>query len=41
MNNHICPKTGKDLIAFFRKSPLADVELDLERDKATSRTITF
>ncbi len=36
-------KTGEDLIAFFRNSPLADValELDLERDKATSRTITF
>ena len=33
--------TGKDLIAFFRNSPLADVALDLERDKATSRTIAF
>jgi uncharacterized protein (DUF1778 family) len=33
--------TGKDLIAFFRASPLADVAVELERDKATSRTITF
>lgn len=35
--------TGEDLIAFFRNSPLVDValELELERDKATSRTITF
>ncbi len=33
--------TGKDLIAFFRNSPLADVAVELERDKATSRTITF
>jgi uncharacterized protein (DUF1778 family) len=36
-------RTGKDLIAFFRNSPLAEaaLELDLERDKSTSRTITF
>jgi uncharacterized protein (DUF1778 family) len=33
--------TGNDLIAFFRNSPLADVTVELERDKATSRTITF
>jgi hypothetical protein len=33
--------TGKDLIAFFRNSPLADVAIEFERDKATSRTITF
>jgi uncharacterized protein (DUF1778 family) len=37
--------TGKDLIAFFRTSPLVDVPLELEheldRDKATSRTLTF
>jgi antitoxin VapB len=37
--------TGEDLIAFFRNSPLADValelETELERDKATSRTIIF
>src|SRR6516162_2950873 len=38
-------RTGADLIAFFRNSPLADVafelERELERDKETSRTITF
>lgn len=33
--------TGKDLVAFFRASPLKDVTLDLERDTATSRTISF
>ena len=33
--------TGKDLIAFFRNSPLKDTVLELERDSATSRTITF
>lgn len=33
--------TGKDLIEFFRNSPLADVAVELERDKATSRTISF
>jgi hypothetical protein len=33
--------TDEDLIAFFRNSPLAEVALDLERDKATSPTITF
>ncbi len=33
--------TGKDLVAFLRHSPLAEVSLNLERDKATSRTVTF
>ncbi len=33
--------TGKDLITFFRSSPLKDASLDLERDTAISRTITF
>lgn len=30
-------ETGEDLVAFFRNSPLA--ELDLERDRSTSRPI--
>jgi hypothetical protein len=33
--------TGKDLVAFFHSSPLNDVGLELERDTATSRTLTF
>ena len=33
--------TGKDLVAFLRHSPLAQVSLNLERDKATSRTVIF
>lgn len=33
--------TGKDFVAFFRNSPLMGVDLDLKRDKSTSRTITF
>ncbi len=31
------PKTG--LVEFLRSSPLADVELDLERDRSTGREI--
>jgi hypothetical protein len=33
--------TGKDLIAFFRNSPLVNTDLNLVRDKTTSRTINF
>jgi hypothetical protein len=33
--------TGKDLIAFFRNSPLAEVAIELERDKSRSRTIAL
>jgi hypothetical protein len=33
--------TGKDLVAFFRDSPLMDVDINLERDTSTSRTIDF
>jgi hypothetical protein len=33
--------TGKDLVAFFHSSPLNDTGLELERDTATSRTLTF
>lgn len=33
--------TGKDLITFLRNSGLSDVDLDLERDKSTSRTVTL
>ena len=34
-------KTGKDLIAFFHDSPLAEVAAQFERDKSTSCTVTF
>lgn len=38
-------RTGEDLIAFFRNSPLAEIgielERELERDKEPSRTIEF
>jgi hypothetical protein len=33
--------TGKDLVAFFRNSPLASVGLNPERDKSSSRTVSF
>lgn len=33
--------TGKDLVAFMRHSPLVEVDLNIERDKATSRTVSF
>jgi antitoxin Phd len=32
-------KPKSDLISFFKKSPLADINLDLTRDKSPSRDI--
>jgi prevent-host-death family protein len=32
-------KPKSDLISFFKKSPLADIHLDLTRDKSPSRDI--
>ena len=32
-------RTGKDLVAFLRASPLAEVELEIERDRTTGRSI--
>ena len=34
-------RTGRELIAFFKASPLADEDLDLERDKSPIRDIDF
>lgn len=34
-------KPGNSLIDFIRKSPLASVELNIERDKSLSRDITL
>ena len=31
-------KTGKELIRFFRTSPLVDTELEIERDRSTGRS---
>ena len=30
-------KTGKELVAFFRSSPLAGVDIEFERDRSTGR----
>jgi hypothetical protein len=32
-------RSGSDLVAFFRNSPLVGVELELERDKSPGREI--
>ena len=32
-------KPTSDLISFFKKSPLSDIDLDLTRDKSSSRDI--
>ena len=32
---------GKDLVEFMQDSPLSDVELDMERDKSTSRDVSL
>jgi hypothetical protein len=32
---------GDDLVAFFQASPLAGIELDLERDKSLPRDVDF
>lgn len=32
-------KPASDLISFFKKSPLSDINLDLTRDKSASRDI--
>lgn len=32
-------KPTSDLISFFKKSPLSDINLDLSRDKSSSRDI--
>jgi prevent-host-death family protein len=32
-------KPTSDLISFFKKSPLSDINLDLTRDKSSSRNI--
>lgn len=34
-------RTGKELVEFLRKSPLARTELDIERDRSTGRTVEF
>ena len=34
-------RTGIELVAFFRASPLANTELSFERDRSTGRTIEF
>jgi len=32
-------QTGAELIAFFRKSPLVEAELSIERDRSTGRAV--
>lgn len=32
-------KTGKELVAFFRASPLVGLDLEFERDKSTGRPV--
>ena len=34
-------RTGKELVAFFRASPLSNTKLSFERDRSTGRTIEF
>ena len=34
-------RTGIELVAFFRASPLANTELSFERDRSTGRSIDF
>jgi hypothetical protein len=34
-------QSGRDLVAFFRASPLVGLELDLERDKSPGRDLNF
>lgn len=34
-------RTGKELVEFLRMSPLAETELDIERDRSTGRTAEF
>jgi hypothetical protein len=34
-------QSGRDLVAFFRASPLVGLELDLERDKSPGRDINL
>ncbi len=34
-------RTGKELIEFLRRSPLADIALDFERDRSTGRSADF
>lgn len=34
-------RTGKELVEFLHMSPLAETELDIERDLSTGRTVEF
>ena len=34
-------KTGAELVAFLRASPLTDAELPIERDRSTGRSTDF
>lgn len=34
-------KTGAELVAFLRQSPLVGADLSLERDRSTGRTVDF
>lgn len=34
-------RTGKELVEFLRMSPLAETELDIERDRSAGRTAEF
>ena len=34
-------KTGAELVAFFRNSPLVEAELSFERDRSSGRSVDF
>jgi hypothetical protein len=34
-------RTGKDLVAFFRSSPLVGIDLKIERDRSPGRKVDF